>query len=201
VLRMAARVGHGVLCWPLFLAYSLAHRQRWLIDADVVRWAEVAHMRGGSRLRLMLLLTNPVFRALFFHRLKRDSLLSNVLARTLACLFRPVPTLLIFTRDIGPGFYIQHGIATIIAARRIGANCWVNQQVTIGYTNDTDAPVLGNNITVYCGAKVLGAVTVGDNVKIGANAVVVKDVPSDCTVVGVPARIVRRNGIRVQEQP
>ena len=73
------------------------------------------------------------------------------------------------------------------------------QQVTIGFRDDSNAPSLGDGVTVNAGAKVIGGLHVGDRSKIGANAVVVKDVPPDVTVVGVPARIVRRNGLRVDE--
>ena len=110
-----------------------------------------------------------------------------------------MPTLYISTAEIGPGLFIQHGFATIIAARSIGANCWINQQVTIGYSNATDLPTLHDNVVVNAGAKIIGNVTLGANCIIGANAVVVKDVPPNVTVVGVPARIVRRSGIRVDE--
>lgn len=110
-----------------------------------------------------------------------------------------MPTLYIYTKDIGPGLFIQHGFATIISARKIGRNCWINQQVTIGYLNDTDCPTLCDNVAVHAGAKVIGDVTVGDNSIVGANAVVVKDVPENCTVVGVPAYIVRKNGLKVKE--
>ena len=61
-------------------------------------------------------------------------------------------------------------------------------------------PTLGNNVTVGAGAKVLGNITIGDNVRIGGNSVVVKDVPSDSTVVGIPGRVVKRNGCRVMEE-
>jgi serine acetyltransferase len=61
-------------------------------------------------------------------------------------------------------------------------------------------PVIGSNVAIYAGAKVLGNITIGDNVNIGANAVVVKDVPDNCTVVSVPAYIVKRNGIKVREE-
>jgi serine O-acetyltransferase len=110
-----------------------------------------------------------------------------------------MPTLYIHTKDIGPGLFIQHGFATIISAEKIGRNCWINQQVTIGYLNDTDTPTLGNNVTIHAEAKILGNVRVGDNSRVGANAVVVKDVPESCTVVGVPAYVVRRNGVKVKE--
>jgi len=111
----------------------------------------------------------------------------------------PMPTLYIYTKDIGPGLFIQHGFATIISAEKIGRNCWINQQVTIGFSNDTDCPIIGDNVIIYAGAKVLGNVRVGDNSIVGANAVVIKDVPENCTVVGVPAYIVRRNGEKVSE--
>jgi serine O-acetyltransferase len=104
------------------------------------------------------------------------------------------------TKDIGPGLFIQHGFSTIIAAKSIGENCWINQQVTIGYSNATDCPIIGNNVTINAGAKIIGKVLVGNNTKVGANAVVVKNVPENCTVVGVPAYIVRRNGIKTKEE-
>ena len=106
-------------------------------------------------------------------------------------------TLYILTDKIGKGLFIQHGFATIIAAKSIGDNCWINQQVTIGFSNKTASPEINDNVTINAGAKVIGGVTVGKNSIIGANAVVVKNVPDNCTVVGVPAQIIRRNGIRV----
>jgi serine O-acetyltransferase len=76
----------------------------------------------------------------------------------------------------------------------------VNQGVTIGFTNDNDTPCLGDNVVIGAGAKVLGGIVIGSNVVVGANAVVVKDVPADCTVVGVPARIVKKSGVAVSEE-
>ena len=72
--------------------------------------------------------------------------------------------------------------------------------MTIGYTNSTDCPTIGDDVTIGAGAKVLGKCVVGNRVRIGANCVVVKDVPDDCTVVGIPAYIVRRNGVKVCEK-
>ncbi|WP_279187282.1 serine O-acetyltransferase [Bacteroides acidifaciens] len=71
--------------------------------------------------------------------------------------------------------------------------------MTIGYKGSL-APVLGDNVTVTCGAKILGGVKVEDNVVIGANAVVVKDVPANTIVAGVPAYIIRKNGEKVYEK-
>lgn len=82
----------------------------------------------------------------------------------------------------------------------IGDDCVLYQGVTLGGTGNECGkrhPTLGDNVTVGTGAKVLGNITIGDNVRIGGNSVVVKDVPSDSTVVGIPGRVVRRNGCRV----
>lgn len=114
-------------------------------------------------------------------------------AKVLSVFARPLPLLDISsTAEIGGGLIVQHGYATIIAPRKIGKNCWVNQGVTIGYTNDNDCPTLGDNVTVYAGAKILGDVHVGNNVVVAANAVVVKDVEDNCIVGGVPAKVIKK---------
>jgi len=87
--------------------------------------------------------------------------------------------------------FIEHGFSTIISCRKIGKNCYINQQVTIGYSDATNCPTIGDNVEIKCGAKVIGGITVGDDVIIGANAVVVKDIPPHSIVVGVPARIIK----------
>jgi len=111
----------------------------------------------------------------------------------------PMNTLYIKTKNIGPGLFIQHGFSTIITAKSIGDNCWINQQVTIGYSNLVDCPVIGNNVSINAGAKIIGNVIMGNGSVAGANSVVVKNVPENCTVVGVPAYIIRRNGKRVRK--
>jgi serine O-acetyltransferase len=181
----------------IFLLNS--HPKREIIKLDLKRWAsekkwEKPFTAWGHICTFIQLMTyHPEYRSLFYHRL-------GWLGKILYLLCRPMPTLYIYTEDIGPGLFIQHGFATIITARKIGRNCWINQQVTIGFTNDTDRPTIGDNVTIYAGAKVLGNVKIGDNSIVGANAVVLKDVPENCTVVGVyPAYIVRRNGVKVEE--
>ena len=141
---------------------------------------------------LKLMTRFPEFRNLYYYR-------TGLKGRLFSWLCPPMSTLYIATRNIGPGLFIHHGFATIIAAKEIGANCWINQQVTIGFSNETDQPTLQDNVTISAGAKVIGDVIIGANSKVGANAVVVKNVPANVTVVGVPAHIIRRDGRRVTE--
>lgn len=98
--------------------------------------------------------------------------------------------LIIRTKDIEGGLIIQHGFSTIINAKKIGKNCHIYQQVTIGF-NGTESPIIGDNVRICCGAKVIGGIHVGNNVVIGANAVVCKDIPDNVVVAGVPAKIIR----------
>ena len=102
---------------------------------------------------------------------------------------------------IGRGFFIDHGSGVVIGeTAEIGDNCLIYQNVTLGGTGKEKGkrhPTLGNNVMVGAGARVLGPFKVGDNAKIAANAVVLEEVPPNCTAVGVPARIVRRNGEKV----
>ena len=102
---------------------------------------------------------------------------------------------------IGKGLFIDHGSGVVIGeTAEIGDNCTIYQNVTLGGTGkDTGKrhPTLGNNVMVGAGARVLGPFTVGDNVKIAANAVVLSEVPPNSTAVGVPARVVKLNGVKV----
>ena len=93
-------------------------------------------------------------------------------------------------KSIGEGLLVMHGFSTIINCIRMGNNCVVFQQVTIGATTK-GSPTIGNNVVIYSGAKVLGDITIGDDVIVGANAVVIRDIPSHSIVVGVPARIIK----------
>jgi serine O-acetyltransferase len=103
--------------------------------------------------------------------------------------------------EIGRGFFIDHGMGVVIGETTvIGDNCLIYQGVTMGGTGKDKGkrhPTLGNNILVGSGAKVLGPINIGDNSKIAANAVVLKDVPPDSTAVGVPAQVVKVGGVRV----
>lgn len=96
-------------------------------------------------------------------------------------------------RNLEKGLFIQHGDSTIIHAHKVGDNLTIYQNVTIG-DSGKGYPTIGNNVTICTGAVVLGPIHVGDGAIIGANASVVKDVPSDAVIVPANNRIVRLNG-------
>ncbi len=102
---------------------------------------------------------------------------------------------------IGKNIFIDHGMGVVIGETSIiGDNVTIYQGVTLGGTGKERGkrhPTIGNNVVISAGAKVLGSITIGNNVVIGAGAVVIKSVPDDCTVVGVPGKIVKIKGEKV----
>ncbi|HSU80022.1 MAG TPA: serine O-acetyltransferase [Candidatus Angelobacter sp.] len=102
---------------------------------------------------------------------------------------------------IGRRLFIDHGMGVVIGETcEIGNDVTLFQGVTLGGTGKEKGkrhPTLGNNVLVASGAKVLGAINIGNNAKIGANSVVLNDVPENSTVVGIPGRVVRQNGVKV----
>ncbi len=102
---------------------------------------------------------------------------------------------------IGKGFFIDHGMGVVIGeTTEIGDGCTIYQGVTLGGTGKDVGkrhPTLGNNVLVGAGAKVLGPFTIADNSKVAAGAVVLKEVPENSTAVGIPARVVRRQGKKI----
>ena len=170
---------------------KLFNRFRFLLitpfSKDLKRWKEVFKLQLTDKQALCRLMTeDKAFRSLYIYRQEK-----RLYRRWVRLLYPPLDSLYIMTGKIGGGLFIQHGFSTYIAAESIGENGWINQQVTIGYRDDTRPPVIGNNVTITCGAKVLGPITIGDNVTIGANAVVIKDCPPDTVWGGVPAKQLR----------
>jgi len=146
----------------------------------------------------------PGLHAIWAHRISNR--LYRARRRTLARLVNRVSHL--FTgidihpgAKIGEGFFIDHGTGVVIGeTAEIGKNVSMYQGSTLGGTGkDTGKrhPTIRDNVTISAGASILGPIKIGSNSKIGAGAVVINSVPEECTVVGVPGRIVKKNGERV----
>ena len=104
---------------------------------------------------------------------------------------------------IGKRFFIDHGMAVVIGeTTEIGDDCTIYQGVTLGGTGKDVGkrhPTLGNNVMVGAGAKVLGPMRIGDNTKIAAGAVVLSEIPDNSTAVGIPAKVVKREGVKIDD--
>jgi serine O-acetyltransferase len=153
----------------------------------------------AARSTLEILLCYPGLHAILYHRVAH-MLWTNrakLLGRLVAHLARWLTGIEIHPgATIGRRLIIDHGMGVVIGeTAEIGNDVYLYHQVTLGGTSSIRAkrhPTLGNNVIVGAGAKVLGAITIGDGARIGANAVVLKPVPAGTTVVGIPARSIDR---------
>ena len=176
------RLCGAILLLPLMIPHLLFYMftsKRELIKSDI----------GGVKLIYHLVYDKP-YRNVFYYRLgKIHFLFSWLLPR---CPYTRINQ----NMSIGEDFYMEHAFNTFLNAKRIGSHFRCYHNVTLGQRNGK-IPSIGNNVTISCGASVLGDVVIGNNVNIGAGCVIVKDVPDNCTVIGNPARIVRLNDERV----
>lgn len=157
---------------------------------------------------LDVVLSYPGFHALVAHRavhaLHRAGV--PILPRWLANVARFFTQIEIHPgATIGKGIFIDHGSGVVIGeTTEIGDGCTIYQGVTLGGTSLSHGkrhPTLGRNVVVGVNSSVLGAIVLGDNAKVGGGSVVVKDVPANATVVGVPARIVMQDGKPIRAVP
>lgn len=172
-----------------YVAFILSINKN-IIEVDIKRWCTILNLKINAFSLFILLMDKKEFRNLFYYRIGKPKYLLNIISPKLDSLYLP-------SKRIGKGLYIEHGFSSIIAAESIGDNCWINQQVTIGYKNRVEGPQIGNNVIINAGAIVIGNITIGNNVIVGAGAVVTKSLPCNCTVVGNPAKIIKMNGKRV----
>lgn len=156
--------------------------------------------------RLEVLLTYSGFHALLAYRLahRLANLNIPIIPRLISQLARWLTGIEIHPKaKIGRGFFIDHGMGVVIGETAvIGDFVTLFQGVTLGGTGKERGkrhPTLGNHVVVGAGAKVLGNISIGDFVKIGANSVVLRSVPSNSTVIGIPGRVIKTIGDRVPE--
>jgi serine O-acetyltransferase len=162
----------------------------------------------AARGRLDVILSYPGFHAVTAHRIIHGLHRAGVplLPRWLSQLNRFFTGIEIHPgAQLGKGVFIDHGMGVVIGeTAQVGDGCTIYQGVTLGGTSLSHGkrhPTLGTNVTVGVNAAVLGAITIGENSKIGGGSVVVKDVPPNATVVGVPARLVMQDGVPVRAVP
>ncbi|WP_408955483.1 serine O-acetyltransferase [Natroniella sp. ANB-PHB2] len=155
---------------------------------------------------LEVLLTYSGLHAIIFHRLAHP--LYNFGLRTIPRLISQVGRFLTGIEihpgaKIGSGLFIDHGMGVVIGeTTEIGDNVTVYQGVTLGGTGKESGkrhPTLGDNVMVSAGAKILGSIEIGNNVKVGAGAVVLKPVPDNCTVVGIPGKVIVKDGKKIKQ--
>ena len=153
---------------------------------------------------LEIILCYPGFQALVLHRISHKLWKYNLplLPRVLSQLTRNITGIEIHPgAKIGKGVFIDHGMGVVIGeTSEIGDRCLLYQGVTLGGTGKECGkrhPTLQENVVVGAGAKVLGAIEIGSNTRIGAGSVVVKNVEKNSTVVGIPGRVVHQSGVKI----
>lgn len=163
------------------------------VKEDLHRWKQIKGLeqKGDIYALLLLLMIYSELRSVFYWRLGK-------LAKFFFFWMPGRATLHLVTKpsNVGGGFYVGHGWGTVVNAQRIGKDFQVGQNVTIGSRNCKES-VIGDNVSVWAHAIVLGDITIGDNCQVGAGAVVVKSVPDNSVVVPAKSFIVKKDGERV----
>lgn len=183
----------GIPAAILYLKY------RKVLRADAERYLRYSPYDKVSFMMFYhTLITVMPFRSIFYMRTKK-SLILNVISRLF---IKPLDSIELST-DIGDGLMLYHKTGCVINCKSAGKNLTVWQGVTVGSKRPGEGPdarpVLGDNVSISVNAVVFGKITIGNNVIIGAGAVVNKSVPDNCVVVGNPARIVKRDGVPCNE--
>lgn len=168
--------------------------------------ASIVDRDPAARNGFEVLLCYPGVHAIIWHRIAHFLYQKNfkLLARLLSQVSRFITGIEIHPGAVvGKRLLIDHGSGVVIGeTTEIGDDCTIYQGVTLGGTGKHSGkrhPTLGNHVMVSAGARVLGPIVIGDYSKIGSGAVVLKDVPANCTAVGVPAKIVIRDNVRVDD--
>ena len=175
-----------------------------MLDSIRADLAIIKERDPAARGTLEILLCYPGFHALVLHRISHRlwGLGLPLLPRLLSQLGRSLTGVEIHPgARIGRGVFIDHGMGVVIGETAvIGNNCLLYQGATLGGTGKASGkrhPTLEDNVVVGAGAKVLGAINVGSNTRIGAGSVLLRDVAPDSTVVGIPGRVIHQSGVRI----
>ena len=162
------------------------------------------HRDPAAKSRLEVALCYPGLHAIWLHRISHYFYLKGwvILPRLINMFSRFLTGCDIHPgAKLGPGLFIDHASGLVIGeTTEIGSNVTLYQGVTLGGTGKEKGkrhPTIGNNVVISCGAKVLGSFKVGDNSKIGAGSVVLHEVPPNSVVVGIPGRVVTKNGVSI----
>jgi serine O-acetyltransferase len=177
------------LCLPHLLFY-LVSKQKHIIDEDLEAWSKYRPGLIGKSLTsklASLLINQKEFRTQYYLRIGKARVFLRMLLPDIRCYsFEGC--------EVGGGWVLMHGFGVVLnGGAKIGKNCTMYQGVTIGTIDLKTFPVIGDDVIIGAGAKILGNVKVGSHVKIGAGAIVVNDVTDNCTVVGPKAHVIQRN--------
>lgn len=177
------------------------HSLLGLLRMDLLRLQRLSNGSqacSSTSLLLWLHLLSPFMLPVLFYRISHFLYLCEMrlLAKLFSCLNAFLFGIEIASScSIGPGLFIPHPCGTVVGAWSIGCNVTIFQGVTLGAKylafdfDQSSRPLLGDDITIGAGAKVLGGISIGSNSIVGANSVVLSDVPSGCIAVGVPAQV------------
>lgn len=175
--------------WPHALLYLFSPNKKEILEDTKANMAYRRANINGLTGVLYVILLDKYYRTLFYHRIGRASILISWLWKGCDSFF---PT----CKYIGGGVFCIHPFSTILNAKSIGTGFSCRQNTTIGNKRDdrpNEKPTIGNNVTLGANVVIIGDIKIGDNVIIGAGSVVVKDIPDNCVVAGNPARIINTN--------
>jgi serine acetyltransferase len=180
---------------PHFIAYIFTKNRNYINkDIDVMKEKIYIKLNYFGYL-FFLLHHNVYFRVIFYHRV-------GPIVSLFISWYRPGCKYFIIsnTTKILGGFLPVHSYSTILNAEFIGSNFSVRHLTTVGFSSGNKRPMILDNVILGANVTIIGDITIGNNVIVGAGSVVTKSVPDNCVVVGNPARIIKRNDIHVNEK-